>query len=37
MLNFNFKKRLNLDELLEIIDDIDNFENNEYNLEYIIN
>ena len=37
MLNFNYKKRLNLDELLQKIDDINNFENNEDNLEYIIN
>ena len=38
MLNFDYKKRLNLDELNEKIKDINNTENdNKYTLENILN
>ena len=40
MLNFDYKKRLTLDELnqkIEKIDNNENYENNEYNLKYMIN
>ena len=37
MLSFDCKKRLNLDELNEKINDIKNFENNEFSLDNIIN
>ena len=37
MLNFDYKKRLNLDELNQKIDDIKNFKNNEFSLDNIIN
>ena len=36
LLNFNYKKRLNLHQINEKINTIKNFENNKYNLEYII-
>ena len=37
MLSFDYKTRLNLDELNEKINDIKNFENNEFSLDNIIN
>ncbi len=37
MLNFDYKKRLNLDELNQKIDDIKNFKNNEFSLDNDIN
>ena len=37
MLNFNSEKRLNIDELNEKMKNINNFQNNEYNLENMIN
>ena len=37
MLNFDYKKRLNLDELNQKINDIKNFENNEFSLDNDIN
>ena len=36
LLNFNYKKRLDLHQINEKISTIENFENNEYNLEYMI-
>ena len=37
MLNFDYKKRLNLDELNQKINDIKNFKNNEFSLDNDIN
>ena len=37
MLNFDYKKRLNLEELNEKIANRNNFENNEFSLDNIIN
>ncbi len=37
MLNFDYKKRLNLIELNEKINDIKNFKNNEFSLDNDIN
>ena len=37
MLNFDYKKRLDLNELNEKINNIKNFENNEFSLDNIIN
>ena len=37
MLSFDYKERLNLDELNEKINNIKNFENNEFSLDNIIN
>ena len=37
MLSFDYKTRLNLDELNQKIDNIKNFENNEFSLDNIIN
>ena len=37
MLNFDYKKRLDLKELSEKITNINNFENNEFSLDNIIN
>ena len=37
MLNFDYKKRLNLNELNEKINNIKDFENNEFNLANDIN
>ena len=37
MLNFNYKERLNLDELNEKINNIENFECNEFSLDNNIN
>ena len=37
MLNFDYKKRLDLNELNEKITNINNFENNEFSLDNIIN
>ena len=37
MLNFDCKKRLDLDELNEKINNINNFENNEFSLDNSIN
>ena len=37
MLNFDYKKRLDLKELNEKITNINNFENNEFSLDNIIN
>ena len=37
MLNFNPEKRLNIDELNKKIIAIKDFENDKYNLEYMIN
>ena len=37
MLTFNYKERLSLDLLNEKINNINDFENNEYSLEHIIN
>ena len=37
MLSFDYKTRLNLDELNEKIDNIKNFENNQFSLDNIIN
>ena len=37
MLNFDYKERLNLDELNEKINNIKNFENNEFSLDKDIN
>ena len=37
MLNFDYKKRLDLKELNEKIANVNKFENNEFNLDNIIN
>ena len=37
MLTFDYKTRLNLDELNQKINNIKNFENNEFSLDNIIN
>ena len=37
MLNFDYKKRLNLEELNEKISNVNKFENNEFSLDNIIN
>ena len=37
MLNFDYKKRLDLEELNQKIININNFENNEFSLDNIIN
>ena len=37
MLNFDYKKRLNLEELNEKITNVNKFENNEFSLDNIIN
>ena len=37
MINFDYKERLNLEELNEKITNINNFENNEFSLDNIIN
>ena len=37
MLNFDYKKRLDLKELNEKITNVNNFENNEFSLDNIIN
>ena len=37
MINFDYKKRLDLNELNEKIDNVNKFENNQFNLGNIIN
>ena len=37
MLSFDYKERLNLDELNEKINNVNNFEDNEFSLDNIIN
>ena len=37
MLNFDYKKRLNLNELSKKIDDTKKYKNDEYSLQYMIN
>ena len=37
MLNFSYKKRLNLNELSKKIDDTKEYKNDKYNLKYMIN